>query len=301
MTSILPLSVTVSGRRRACILDADLALSRFGLLLASRICEEFDVWLVREFWEILDSTESYLKNPERLMPSLPCRQESLAEEQVRDALRDVFEQWETWRLESDLAGLKFYWIGDAMRESLIPKGVDQNLLHRYQVLARSLDFRIALKSSPQAGGPKAHDPESRPYDTFTECFRDAAALAAALAHHQGFILTQTGRSKGSEPPICSYLNRWGIACSRVERERKARLEMECIVPLLGRSGVYELIWAGLPLAAVHLVVPKATIIPPDRKEGSVFEEDFAMVEHGDLGCSDWWKAAVGFWYPLGFD
>lgn len=304
MNSIPPLSVTVSGRRRACVLDADLALHELGLLLASRICNEFDLWLVREFWEILDSTEAYLEHPQWLRPSAGRGHAPEATAQFNADLTGIFEQWETWRLESDLAGLKFYWIGDAMRESLLPKGLDHNVLHRYQVLARSLDTRIARLKPPRPGRRIGNEAEGRPYDTLTECSRDAAALAAALAHYQGFILTHTGDETASgtvdpKPAICRYLESWGVKCAPAGNG-KASMEAKYLAPILAGTGVCELLWAGLNLSVVHLVVPKATIIPPARNDEGIYQEEFSLDEGKDPGETDWWHSAGAFYYSLRF-
>ena len=286
------------------MLDSDLALHELGLLLASRICNEFDLWLVREFWEILDSTEAYLEHPEWLRPSASSSRGPEGNTQHKADLTGIFAQWETWRLERDLAGLKFYWIGDAMRESLLPKDIENNVVHRYQVLASSLDARIARLNLPTAGKGIGNEPERRPYDTLTECFRDAVALAAALTHQQGFILTHTGEERVSgkvdpKPAICRYLESWGIRCAPAANG-KISMGAAYLAPILTGTGVCELLWAGLNLSAVHLVVPKATIIPPARNDDGIYLEDFPLGEGKDPGDTDWWHNAGAFYYSLRF-
>ena len=61
------LDVNVNVRRPACILDAELMLTRLGPLLASRLPQELNVWLVREVLEILDNSEFYVRNPHLLV------------------------------------------------------------------------------------------------------------------------------------------------------------------------------------------------------------------------------------------
>src|SRR5262245_16700552 len=125
--SLLPpsLSLTVETSRRACVLDTRLALSSFGLLLAQRLSSEFELWLVRELWQILDNTEFYLSEPESLTRSRAAANGVAANSiSGTDGIRHALTQWELARTENDLAGLKFFWIGDAVSESLLPSRAD---------------------------------------------------------------------------------------------------------------------------------------------------------------------------------
>ncbi len=66
MAAVFPdLSLTVSQRRWACVLDPTLALSRFGLLLVKRLGEVMELWVVRELWHVLDNTQ-YDTNPQSM-------------------------------------------------------------------------------------------------------------------------------------------------------------------------------------------------------------------------------------------
>jgi hypothetical protein len=287
MTSLPPLSVTVSAKRRACVLDTDLALSRFGLLLASRLCEEFDLWLVPELWHILDNLEVYPEVPGAREPGAP---------KGRGA---GWRQWEWARLEKDLAGLNVYWMGDEKCESLLPKSADPNLLHRFRRLDESLRhaFRIKAKAEPRRGAG---------YDFFGECFRQTVSLTAALTPYRGFIMAQQGApdegEHENEPAICASLKELGINCFMVRWEKRTRIEREYLVPILARTGVSELLWAGLRLAVVHLVVPNALIIPEFKEEEDKLAQKLPdLPEEKGPGHYHWWEGAVGFWYPLKFD
>jgi hypothetical protein len=298
MTSLPPLSVTVCTRRRACVLDTDLALSRHGLLLALRICEEFDLWLVRELWEILDNTTFFLEHPESLAPIQvsefsqgPLPPPTTGRDWDGEGLRDVLSQWELARVETDLGGLGIFWVGDARSESYLPRDTDQNLLARFESLAAALDVRIPEKWD-------AH----RPLNIRLDCFRDAAALAAALTAHRGFVLSRclTGGNGGSSeaPAICSYLDRLGIGlCRPTAADDLIRREREHLWPILTRAGVTELLWDGLCLAVIHILAPRSILIPWSAKarEGYPDRLDFGETIHEPL---DWWKDAKYFWYPL---
>jgi hypothetical protein len=68
MAAMFPdLSVTISQRRWACVLDPTLTLSRFGLLLVKRLGEVMELWVVRELWHVLDNTQYYLQQPASLL------------------------------------------------------------------------------------------------------------------------------------------------------------------------------------------------------------------------------------------
>jgi len=273
-------------KRRACVLDTYLALSTYGLLLAQRLSSELDLWLVRELWHILDNTEFELKNVSSLEPSRHGGADISG-----TALKESLRQWDLARTETDLAGLKCYWVGDALRESLFPPGVDQQLVHRFETLARSLDRRARGKF------------RERGHDIAAECFRDTAALSVALTPYRSFILTHLWpgetRSPQPEPLICSYLKEWDIPCYPITCERKTEFEREFIRPILARCGVSELMWAGLNLAAVHLLVPHAVVIPDPQRDESSYPEDLQSMPETEHDAKDWWESALGFWYPVG--
>jgi len=276
MTSLPPLSVTVATRRCSCVLDTGLALSRLGLLLAQRLGEELNLWLVRELWQILDNTEFYLANPELLMPS----------GHEGRLLRDIFTQWEWARIATDLAGMKLYWLGDAMYESLFPPGIDPSIVYRYESLAAALEERGA-----------AGEADCRA-EAMENSFRDAAALAAALIPHKGFMLTRLHREDGDgaapEPAICAYLR------SRLDY-RPVRIEghnpflNDYLLPIFVRTGIAELLWAGLELAAVHLVAPKAVVMPAPEREEELFSRG---LDGRSPNRNDPWTDAECFWYPV---
>lgn len=277
-------SVAVDTKRRACVLDTHLALSPYGLLLAQRLSSELDLWLVRELWQILDNTEYYLSEPDQLRPAgaaVPADAESL---------RTTLTQWEVARTETDLAGLNIHWIGDALSESLLPARVDPHLVSRFETLARSLDKRVARPSNAHAS-------------VAVDCARDAVALTVALMPYRAFILTARSDGNGAapdEPGLCAQIRAWGLRCYPLGTNARIQLEREFVVPMFGRAGVAELMWAGLKLAAIHVLAPKAVMVP--RTYGDPLAADLdATCEEVPPPEADWWSGAVSFWYPLGAD
>jgi hypothetical protein len=297
------LSVSVHVARRACVLSMDLALSRYGLILSQRFSEEFDLWIVREMWRWLDEIEFPKHFASEEDKRLLCESQNSG----------ICDQWQIARIATHQAGLKFFWLGDALRESLLPDGVDPNLLYRYEMLGNSLDLRIEKSEIGNS--------------TVAAC-RDAVALTAALIPYKGFIFTLLDHGEKpseAEPAICTYLRKWGINCFNVDSDNKARVEKAWFASILPRLGISEVMWAGLKLAAVHMFVPKAIVFPPMKREEEYFEgvpvadsnEEFlgqmqsvkgrfdfkpeipgAFVVKMMSAEKDWWEGAMCFWYSI---
>lgn len=287
--AVLPstFSVAIDTKRRACVLDTPLALSPYGLLLAQRLSGELDLWLVRELWQILDNTQHYFARPELLLGAASEQAQKDVPESLRGrALRETLSQWDAIRTRTDLAGLKLHWIGDAVRESLLSPAADPDLVARFELLASGLERR--------------HPPREEE-SILVDCFRDAVALTAALTPQRALLLTTegpitAGKPGVPEPTLCTHLRAWGIRCHRLAGAAETRMEREYLEPLLGRAGVSELMWAGLKLAVVHVVVPRALIVPPPKG----FDEPFSLAlgPEEEPEPMDWWEGALSFWYSL---
>jgi hypothetical protein len=275
MGPLPPFQVTVDAKGWSCILDVRLALSLHGLMAALRLAEEVKVFLVPTLWQVLDNTSFYERHPDHLAmePLLPggvCLG-------VDGAV--VLPQWETARLELGLSALRVYWAGDAVHESSLPKEVDPGVVASFERLAEGLARRLTDVR-----------PDLRAEDfPLTNGSRDAAALAAAMARYRPLILTVAG-SVGDEPPLCRVLQACRIPCQRMETERAAAVTAQ-MVPLMARCGVLELIWAGLPLTAVHLVAPRSFLMTPQPGDA----DDLSAL---DAAREDGWQDAKAFWYPL---
>jgi hypothetical protein len=305
MTSYMsPFAPTGSTKRCSAILDIDLALSSFGLLFALRLSEAFDVWLVRELWDILDNTTVYRSKPDLLFPSEPeANSGTFAEGAAVRDIPEILEQWETARVESDLGGFKIYWVGDAMRESLFPKGLDTYLVYRFEKLAKCLDSKA--ENSQRVGPAYGRGEHAEP--AFLRCFREAASLAAALTQYRSIIFTrralhQEQKANGipvSEPLICSYLRQWGIATRQVSQSSKLPILSGLLAPVFANTGITELIWGGLDLAAVHILAPNAVTLTLPRNKEPYFNESLpmfpAMEEDPNTNL---WDGASAFWYPI---
>ncbi len=154
------LSVQISQRRWRCVLDPNLALSPNGAAFARRLAPHAEVWIGSEFFNILDSALIYEHEPELLGTS------RAAIETVPEVLRD----WTRLRDETGYGGGLFHWIGDILRESCLPNGMDEGIIAHWEAAARSLDLR--LPQALEASGP------------LIAAMRDTVALCAILPARQ---------------------------------------------------------------------------------------------------------------------
>jgi hypothetical protein len=279
MAAVIPdLSVTITQRRWACVLDPTLTLSRFGLLLVKRLGEMMELWVVRELWHILDNTQFYLQQPDSLLAD---RTPSAKVQEILCAL----QEWERVRMETDLAGQRCYWIGDGPVESFLPNDQGPEIVWRYERISCALDRRLGSST-----------------ETLAAAFRDAAALTATL--DSALILTQLPEDPAENlpPAICRALESWGIPCRAVAHEEPlCALECDYLRQLLVHTGLAKLCWAGLRLAVLQLVVPAAAALSrPGSLEEIPFSDDesFMDVAQRDEPDFDLWQGARGFWYPI---
>ena len=276
MSSLPALDVSVSSRRMSCILDGELALSRQGLLFAMRLAQEANVWLFRALWNALDNSHFYPASPEP----------GAAGQQGR---REASEQWESARLASDLAGLQFFFVGDARHESLLPKEVGQDLVERFEALAGELDGLYR-------GGAASVD-----YDPVYECNRDTIALAAALIRHRPIVFSlctrrRIGQGRPPEPAICEFLRQCGIECQAVEPDLTLGAIRGYLEPIFARTGVAELLWDlakdGCALVVVQVITPYALIMPFETELNRRYGDEVAFPAE----AADWFRGASAYWW-----
>lgn len=281
MGTMPPLAINVSAKQWSCVLDIHLALSPYGLLFALRLKEEMNVWLVRSLWEVLDNADLYLHNPQALVGAVSATD--------ANSLHSALAQWQSARLETDLVGNSLFWTGDRTQESLLPKEVDRGLVSRYEQLARSLD---------RQGGVRR--PQGHYARLFSDCARDAVALAAALGRYRAVIFTlasATGERRGP-PALCQHLKHWGIRCHRARNDIMLYSLQRYLLPIFARTGVAELALAGLDLLAVHVIAPQAHLSADEIDEDTVLPDlpaEWPRPAAEDMGL---WKDATAFWYPI---
>jgi hypothetical protein len=274
--------------RYSCVLDPTLALSDYGLPLVKQLGEVMDLWVARELWHILDNIHFYLQQPELLLSRNDISKRSLGiRYPTQEEIVRVLQKWEYICSETDLLGLRLFWVKDKLGESLLPNGINLDIIWRYEFLARSLNNQIGQRLDDVG-------------ETLTYAFRDTLALTAAL--ESTFILThQLPRDsvENSPPGICVALERWGISCQAVDPlDRIVTIERDYLRHMIVQTGLAKHIWSGLRLSVVHLLVPASNgaSVPLGSQESSLSEiKSFIERPKSEKNL---WEEAQGFWYQL---
>ncbi|MDM9580120.1 hypothetical protein [Nostoc sp. GT001] len=281
-------SVKFSQQRYACVLDPTLALSRYGLLLVKQLGTVMDIWLGREFWNIINNTRFYLDHPELLLlPMATCSSPLNGQPYILQDMLEALQQWEQMDKQTTLTDLKLFRIGERPEESFLPREMGTEIIWYYESLAHSLEAQAS----------KGFDSS----EVLTSAFRDTVALAAAIG--SPFILTHqfpTATAETLPPGICMALTSWQIPCQAVTlQDEMATLERNYLRQIFVQAGLAKFLWAGLHLTVLHLLAPSASqpaSLPVHHQEyQSPNNKDFAKFPHAETNL---WKGSQGFWYQL---
>lgn len=280
MDTLPPLQVRVDRRGWSCILDVRLALVPLGPMLALRLAEELPVCLVPTLWDVLDNTACFESDPEALYgdPLIP--------EGYPAGFFGLptLAQWERARTDLGFSALGIYWAGDALHQSSLPKGVDSGVVRRCDLFGEGLERRLQRARPELANGPPSR---------LLEGSIGALALAAAMTRYRPLILTLAVPGSDEPPPLGRLLGLCGIPSRRLS-PGQSRETRRALAPLLARTGVMDLIWAGLPLVAMHLVVPGGLALGAATDEA----DDVDLLDPSAADSRDGWEDAAAFWYPL---
>lgn len=251
-------------QRWSCVVDPVLALSRSGPWAVRQLARVLEVWVFRELWHILDNTLYFTRAPSELAaPGPACSR-------AREVLA-ALGQWERVRQEHDLLGLRLFWVGDGLGESLIPERCDAGLVARYEHLAAALERRAPCRGE----------------GTLEVAMRDAVALACSLDN--AFVLTCVPR-EGSRPPLVDALTAWGVRCPEAEREHPLlAIERDVLRRQVTDAGLARLVLAGTRLAVVHVLAPEAL--------GCTRGGDDVLLAR-EPEAHDPWQESSALWYPL---
>lgn len=279
-------SITCDRPRLTCVIDPTLALSRYGVPLVKQLAEVMEMWVVREFWHIIDKPAFYLQQPKLVAPRGTSDQRTPEQERtVLEETRRSLREWERFRIETDLARLNLFWIGDSPGESYLPKNRNLEIFRRWESIANSLDDRLNLLPSTDYSLPLA--------------FRDTAALAVSLG--SAFILTHqlpVDFAQNLPPEICQFLENWGIPCQTLTpQDAIVAMERNYLHQLLIHTGTAKFLWAGVNLTVLHLLIPASEVqIVPGLQTGSP-AIDAEPVDEPKQRSSPW-VGARGFWYSI---
>ena len=276
--------LTNNRQRPRCIIDPALALSPSGLLLYKDLGEVMELWVVRELWYILDNINLYLQRPELVVPAINASSKTLFEKRalLEETLWSL-KEWEKVRAEADLNRLNLFWLGDNLRESLLPKDRKPEVFLEWESLAHSLDSHINQLPST---------------DVLTLAFRDAVALAVSLG--SAFILTYqlpVDYDKNIPPDICKALDNWHIPCQLLtEKDPIVALERQYLRQLIISAGLAKLFWTDIHIVVLHLVVPSA--LPKAVLKSNLVNQKYSSQEQNLEPANYLWTKIQGFWYQL---
>jgi hypothetical protein len=235
-------------RRLPCVIDARLALSRHGQLSVARLTREFSVWVPRELHRVLRDTRSYLSRASRLAPRPYCQAlRRLNMKAEAEAIGEELAQWDRLPDEDDLASLPLYYLGDRADECSVPGSVDRRVRERCEQLQQGLHQAMTNSSYDLPRG-----------QVVALCIADATALCAALEPYGAFILTRLESDAEGSPALCDYLDAWGVPTAEAPRPEVAMTRW--LREALARCGLAPLAWAGIRLAAVHVMLPGFPIL-----------------------------------------
>ena len=271
MTSTLQPDFTISytARRLACVIDSSLALSIYGLPIAKRLGEWMELWIVREFWHLLESG-----------PATACYRPQLG-----PVMQQTLQEWERLRQHLDPAHRPVHVLSDVLGDSCLPAGSDQDLLWRWERLAQSLDQQLEARGIRLDGQVMA--------------LRDLIALA--VARSACIFTLRTSRDPKDPPPLCQTLREWGLDCEVVSSgDPLMAIEASWIQQRFVQAGLASLPWSGMDLCVVHLFVPAAaSLAVPQPWSEYGLANDLLQLDGEDLSNNlSLWDGVRAFWYGL---
>jgi hypothetical protein len=280
-TLVPDFSISIQQRRWACVLDPILALSEYGLPLVKQLGVLTELWVVREFWHILDNTQFYLRQPELFLGQIEQPRSPQTQRLSQQVIRSLHE-WERLRTMTDRNAWNINFLADVIGESCIPQGVDSDIIWRWESLAQSLD-----------AGLETHLTKT---DTLSLAFRDLISLAAARPACILTLRSVEATAQNLPPDICTTLEQWGIQCQEVSSANAiANIERDQFRNLLVHAGLSKFLWSGLNLAVLHLVVPAAaTLSATDWAD----DRSFADLDLFPAPPTNLWENTKGFWYSV---
>lgn len=268
----------------SCILDPMLGLSHYGVLIAENIGKEIELWIVREFWNILNNTKFYTDRPKLVIPK-SVSLDSPEEKNIKAEIIWSLNEWQKVREQKDLAKLGLYWLGDNIQESFLPKNKPFNFFGRWESFASALDRQVEQSTTEK--------------DVLTLAFRDTIALAASSG--SAFILSYqlpSDFANNVTPIVGRELENWGISCQVINtRNPIVAMERNYLRQLMIRVGLGKLLLAGVHLAIFHLVIPGVSISDTSLQTAQLYSSEHNNWENLDQE-SYFWSKVTAFWYYL---
>ncbi|MEW6707811.1 MAG: hypothetical protein AB1430_23450 [Pseudomonadota bacterium] len=253
------LSLTVSQRRLACVLDPALALGqRAGPTLALRLTQVLEPWLTRSFWQVIDASDLLRRRLER--GGLPPGARSMPDDAALSA-------WIALRDGTDAGSWPLRWVGDNLPESQMKDAADADVVERCEQLTGALVQRAQASEAELLAWSEGLDPVLGAMDTL--------ALSASLDGAMVLSLLPDD-SEGGEPWPVQALARAGLQALRLEPMPEHTLfaaERQLVRDALVSAG----------LAAVTERMPRLAVV-------------HAVVEPDPSPQGDPWERARAWWY-----
>ena len=272
----------------SCVIDPVLALSEYGVPLIQQLGKYMELWVVRELWNILDNPTFYLNQPDLITPKgLATRNSPQQERRALESTLASLKAWATFRSETDLSGLGLFWLGDSLKESLLPDNQSLDLFHRWEAIAATLDHELDLQPTRSS--------------ILSLAFRDTIALTISLG--SAFILSYhptTDFEEPHPPEICRTMETWGLICQTLSPEDAMVIrERGILQQLLVSTGLAKYLWAGNNLAVVHLISPVG--LYQLRGPLPISQESPRSIEQREKASGlthRIWQKTKGSWYVL---
>lgn len=297
------LSLTVSQRKLACVLDPALVLGHAqGPLLAVRLTRVFEAWLTRSFWQVIDSSDCpalHASDPEavRVRPD-----------------RQALAAWIAMRRNTDAGSWCLRWIGDSLASSHARDDAEPDLVVRWESLLRVLGRRSETDIYASTW-PDGLDPFLGGLDTL--------ALAATL--EDALILSSIGADEYAPWPV-QALERSHVRLHPTSGQTLFAEERRLVRDALASAGLAAVVERLPRLAIVRLMIdaplqwtgeltddassamsdddplPIAERIDEDEPVQTQQPLGNLPVASGSVTLSFWqkdpWETAHAWWYPV---
>lgn len=274
MANLSSVEIRLGGQTPACVLDAELALSPIGLLLALRLAQEWRVWLARSLWPLIDSYRLFDTQPHLVMEPDDSADDDV--EPLLTALGDWHQAWLGARING-----RFHWIGDHRHESDLPEDADEFLPQRFEVMAQAL----------------IGDEGGDAWSWRRTCGFEALALAGALSARPTVILTSLKPGE-REPRLVSLWQEGARGPCRSLGLNGGAAPVS--LPPWVKIGLPPLLCDEITLCAVHVAAPRAAVLPyvlaGDDLWASEGGEGFLGAMGGD--GADPWAGATLAWHAV---
>lgn len=272
----------------SCVIDPILALSKYGPDITRQLSPVLNLWVSRELWNILNDVDFYLNNLTKLFPKNVNH--PLFERGYATSLGDVTQSlkiWEEIRSESDLNSLQLFWVGDNLKNSLLPSR-SYLLVETWERLTSTLDAEIGDNHADN--------------NALIFACRDAISLLATI--QPSFILSyqdETEYLNEHPPKICKFLESLNISCRKIDPENSfTSLETDNLRQVLALAELAKYKWCGMHFCVIFMVLPltQTQISMGIDNYSTALQNADANIQSPADTKRDIWREASVFWLKI---